>query len=192
MEIRNTKITKIKLKNFKNTEEGTLLVVGDMKNLKGSILGIYGQNGSGKTAVIEALLFLKRFIHGKSDIGKDIYPFITNGKDNMSIEVDVLCEMAPNKLFDLCYKVLFKKNNNQEAIMSEESLSYKKYEDGEWTRKRGLIESNEDGIRPQVRESEIKSLFFDGSFEMEVFKVLAQKENKSFIFSEEFVKRIEN
>lgn len=53
------RITNVAIKNFKNVNFGELSFVNNRKNFKASILGLYGQNGSGKTALIDALELLK-------------------------------------------------------------------------------------------------------------------------------------
>ena len=53
------RITNVAIKNFKNVNFGELSFVNNRKNFKASILGLYGQNGSGKTALIDVLELLK-------------------------------------------------------------------------------------------------------------------------------------
>ena len=59
------RLTGIKLKNFKNVKYGELDFCNRRKEYNASILGLYGQNGSGKTALIEALQILKYLLCGK-------------------------------------------------------------------------------------------------------------------------------
>lgn len=54
-----TRIEKIEIKNFKNVKYGQVVLKNKRKDYKASILGIYGQNGSGKTALIDAIKLLK-------------------------------------------------------------------------------------------------------------------------------------
>ena len=62
------RITKVILQNFKNVEYGEI----DFRcgkefvpyGTKADILGLYGQNGSGKTALIDALYILKELLRG--------------------------------------------------------------------------------------------------------------------------------
>ena len=49
------RIESIEIKNFKNVGYGHLDFGNSKKGYKASILGLYGQNGSGKTALIDAL-----------------------------------------------------------------------------------------------------------------------------------------
>lgn len=63
------RFTSIHLENFKNTESGTVSLSSwtPGKPLGGSdIVGLYGQNGSGKTSVIQALSILKKALTGNS------------------------------------------------------------------------------------------------------------------------------
>ncbi len=62
------RITKIVLQNFKNVEYGEIdFHCGKIfvpYGTQADILGLYGQNGSGKTALIEALYILKQLLRG--------------------------------------------------------------------------------------------------------------------------------
>ena len=57
------RLTKITLRNFKNVSFGELSLTAK-NNVDASILGIYGQNGSGKTAIIESLGILRSVLCG--------------------------------------------------------------------------------------------------------------------------------
>lgn len=88
------RLQSIELNNFKNVEHGVISLPGgqsvaealsktDLPLLKSNILGIYGQNGSGKTAVIDSLHFLQQLLRG-TKVDKDIYNYIQKGKDILS------------------------------------------------------------------------------------------------------------
>ena len=53
MEKSSVRIEKIEIENFKNVKWGQVTLKNNRKKYKASILGIYGQNGSGK--VLERL-----------------------------------------------------------------------------------------------------------------------------------------
>ena len=55
----HVRIKSMEITNFKNVRHGIINFENTRKSYKASVLGLYGQNGSGKTAVIEALLVLK-------------------------------------------------------------------------------------------------------------------------------------
>ena len=90
----------LELNNMKNVENGTVFVNGYTKkdawtkyNLDSSdVIGIYGQNGSGKTSVIQALILLRMAILGDkfSLTTKEFQKFIledyiTKGKDRLKL-----------------------------------------------------------------------------------------------------------
>ena len=66
MDRSNIRIEKITIESFKNVQRGILDLDNRRKNYRASILGLYGQNGSGKTALIDALQLLKISLCGKA------------------------------------------------------------------------------------------------------------------------------
>lgn len=59
------RIESIEISNFKNVGYGRLDFEDSKKGSKTSILGLYGQNGSGKTALIDALELLRLSLSGR-------------------------------------------------------------------------------------------------------------------------------
>ena len=51
---RFVRIENITIENFKNVKYGTLDLTNRKKNYRASIVGVYGQNGSGKTALVNS------------------------------------------------------------------------------------------------------------------------------------------
>lgn len=66
MKIENVRITNINISNFKNVISGSLDLDKSKKSRKACILGIYGQNGSGKTALIDIIELLQHLLCGRS------------------------------------------------------------------------------------------------------------------------------
>lgn len=64
MNTSTVRITQIRIENFKNVTMGKLSLENHRKDYKASILGLYGQNGSGKTALIDAIQLLKYALTG--------------------------------------------------------------------------------------------------------------------------------
>ena len=60
------RLSEILIQNFKNIQKGQLSFYNRRKKYRASILGLYGQNGSGKTALIDALQLLKYVLCGKA------------------------------------------------------------------------------------------------------------------------------
>lgn len=66
MEKYTVRVDEIVIKNFKNVEYGMIDFKNSNSKIKASVLGIYGQNGSGKTTVIDSLKLLKLILMGSS------------------------------------------------------------------------------------------------------------------------------
>ena len=64
MNIEPVRIENITIENFKNVEKGYLDLENRRKNYQASVVGVYGQNGSGKTALIDALHLLRYALCG--------------------------------------------------------------------------------------------------------------------------------
>lgn len=64
------RLAEIVLENFKSVKYGKIVLNCGKKHIpygtKADILGVYGQNGSGKTALIEAISILKHLLSGQS------------------------------------------------------------------------------------------------------------------------------
>lgn len=64
------RISKIRIENFKGVKYGEIDLKHGKKSFtpssKSDILGIYGQNGSGKSAVVEAIKLMKTLVSGES------------------------------------------------------------------------------------------------------------------------------
>jgi AAA15 family ATPase/GTPase len=64
MKSASVRITNVTIHNLKNVMNGSLSFENGRKNYRASILGLYGQNGSGKTALIDSLELLKHALCG--------------------------------------------------------------------------------------------------------------------------------
>ena len=68
------RLAALEIDNIKNVKHGKLKFA---KGKKGSILGIYGQNGSGKTVVVDCMVLLKCLLSGKK-IPSHFYYYINS------------------------------------------------------------------------------------------------------------------
>ena len=79
------RLLEITIKNLKNVKYGNI-VLNNSANIrkeftlkKADILGIYGQNGSGKTALVEAMGILKSLFTGEQ-LEKHVLALIADGE----------------------------------------------------------------------------------------------------------------
>ncbi len=186
------RILEITLKNYKNISHGKVRMseASDVENKTGNVLGIYGQNGSGKTAIISAIKIIKDIFSG-DELPEDINQYIMYGKDEA--EIDILFYIKNDiGRYKVRYKiVIFKGNGN--GFIKEESIDYwyMSYEDEEWDRVKTLIKNRYDKnyIYPKYRNEELLDLYKDKS-DFIVDKKMKFMNHKSFIFSEELLKKI--
>lgn len=91
------RIENITLKNFKNIGEGSVFF-NEFKRLErkdlsdsnySNVLGIYGQNASGKTSIIDALGIVRHLISG-GGMTFGLQNYVKKGTDNFSISISFL------------------------------------------------------------------------------------------------------
>lgn len=70
----------IEIKNLKNVYNGTIDICKES-----DIVGVYGQNGSGKTAIIQTLVLFKKIVSGEH-IRNDMNYCISVDKDECQIK----------------------------------------------------------------------------------------------------------
>ena len=87
MKNENVRITNISIKNFKNVISGSLDLDKSQRTYKACILGIYGQNGSGKTALIDTIALLQHLLCGRS-IPDNFADYINIDAKTASIEFE--------------------------------------------------------------------------------------------------------
>lgn len=121
-----------KIKNFQNIESGEINFSEAKKIQRGdideddfkNIIGLYGQNGSGKTGCLNALRVLQCLLSG-SYLNSYFNGFVMIDKEDFSISADFLIKIN-NGYYYINYDVTINKNRNA-LLVSEEKLSIKNY-----------------------------------------------------------------
>lgn len=186
------RILNLKLINFKNVGYGEVELgrIDDIDNDCGNVIGIYGQNGSGKTSIIGAMNLIRDLLIG-CPVGDEIKDQIMYGKNFMQVETDFYIKKDEELSYEISYKIkIAKKENN--IYIEDESISYKKKTENVKDRNKTLIISryDEDKIKPEYRNQEIIKIFKDKT-DFIVEKKMASKLNQSFIFSESLLNNIQ-
>ena len=195
------RLTGIKLKNFKNVKYGELDFCNRRKEYNASILGLYGQNGSGKTALIEALQILKYLLCGK-EIPEDFWDCINVDAEQAELQFifDVRIPKYSEKyeayyefkmkkeVTEYAYNWNEKKNDEQKTrlVIYDEILSYSYADKRVKVRKGPLIDTCTESVFVPVSKYECligkdKDIMTD----LIVAKKFAYKTSRSFIFSPE-------
>ena len=138
------RIISININGIKNVCHGAIKI-NTLKEIESeefkdnsSILGIYGQNGSGKSAVIDATHILKYLIKGEK-LPDDIDSLINFGSKAAMLEYSFYVKSDEFEgIID--YKFEIVKSDDNGYIVDYEKLSIKKLDEGKWSRKSTLFE----------------------------------------------------
>ncbi len=205
------RIVSFTCKNFKNIESGKIEFPSAREENPfldtADILGIYGQNGSGKTAVVDAFLFLKRLLEGKplpdhaaefilqtARQAECTFDFALDcGEQRYLLEYMFVLQRLPKE--DMVPKDRTKGERSESVFMpafvSQERISYKRYVDGRWRRRTPLIEcdsANEDlPFTPKNLWAQIHADKVQTEVQFGVAKLLAKRSSTSFLFSKEML-----
>lgn len=199
------RIMDITIKNFKNVVNGTLSFENTKKNYKASILGLYGQNGSGKTAMIDAIALLKFALSGLK-IPIKYADFINVDAEFAQIKYTLkVFNTKANSQYGVTYEFKIKKeldettqnvdapDNNEEkfrTVIYDEILSCS-YEDAE-IRKilKPLIDTSVDSdfaFEPKTKYELLIGKDKKVGNDVYAFKTIAAHTSRSFIFSRELL-----
>ena len=134
------RLESISIENFKNVKHGQLRFVNSRKDYRASILGLYGQNGSGKTALIDAIDLLQVVLKGQRVPLK------------FADYVNVETEYA-----SLCYEFSIIGNGEKYQVLYELKLTAEKIEA---TQNIDISEEGETHFKPII-EDEVLSYAYD-------------------------------
>lgn len=204
------RIQKIELENFKSVKHGEVLFNCGRKivpqDTESDILGIYGQNGSGKTSVIEAIAILERAMTGEAvpaRYSECIFPgsdfaslsftfdlqYPSETKFTRTVTYSFKIGAIPNEKFEnpdepISISALFP----SKVKIFDETITAAGYIGGEMQKKQDILTTTPDnypigpGRKIQYYVGEEKDAVI---VDLEVNKRSAAKDSKSFIFMEE-------
>ncbi|MCQ2370864.1 MAG: hypothetical protein MJ058_02260 [Akkermansia sp.] len=180
------RICSIDIENIKNVLGGPIAMphrVAGFNPDEGELLGIYGQNGTGKTAVVNALSLVQNLICGDG-LQKVAAALMTYGKPTATISILFSVE-GKSRSFDVRYSVTLERDGENVHIRRE-TLSAKSIEPN--ARYNTIVEFKEDGapatddIAPQSTLSKV--LEHCTKQDILISKVLANQESRSYIFND--------
>ena len=196
----SVRIKNITIEDFKNVQKGVLNCENRRKDYRASIVGLYGQNGSGKTALIDAVKLLKVSLCGKV-VPEKYVDFINVEKEYATVEFQF--EMRnKKKIYNIWYqfalgKVVDEAQMNDEelsdkkkykAMIFDEVVSYSYESETEKVRKGPLIDTrSSQTFGPKTKYNELLGDVADDEMEVILTKRLVQAQSRSFVFSREML-----
>ena len=183
------RLSSLQLTNIKNVKKGTIYMPNTVNKIlsadKAEILGIYGQNGSGKTAIVDALYFLQKVMIGV-DLDQSLEDYMDMDSDTAEIFADFNIFMD-DIVFEIGYRLSLSREEKV-VVISRETLSGAKNENGIRTNKTVFMDYQRDQtntiFKPQKRLDEILEENKDIKTDLIVARKMAEKSNCSYIFGE--------
>jgi AAA15 family ATPase/GTPase len=182
------RIQEITIENYKNVRHGSIDLSNKVKGYRASVLGIYGQNGSGKTALIDALKILKLVLSGRRVFDLFI--------DNIHVEAKKATFKFKFSIdeeedhFDVWYSfdIVEEKDVDRKNIqIADECLSFAYQGEKQKIRKSVLIDTDTKNVFvPKSRYHDLCGKI--DATDMLVNKKLSAKQSMSFIFARETMK----
>lgn len=197
------RIESITIENFKNVQKGVLDFENRRKKYRASIVGLYGQNGSGKTALIDAIQLLKYSLCGKS-VPNKYADYVNVEKESATLRFQFKMqkdEGVYNIWYQFSIKKVFNHSDMEDDTLAnseirykvqifDEVLSFSYLTEKEKVRKGSLIDTRTSEVFiPKSKYNELLRNMDEDVMELFLTKRLAQEQSRSFIFSREMMSR---
>ena len=184
------RLSSLTLKNIKNVKNGIIIMpLANERKFECSraeILGIYGQNGSGKTAIVDALYFLQGIITGE-ELDQRIIDYIDTDSTNAEINAEFKI-FGDNVLYEVGYHIIFSKIDDG-VIIEREYLNCAINKDGNRTNKNVFMDyqrtQTDVVFKPLKRVEELVGKDKNVKMDLIVARKIAEKSNCSYIFGKD-------
>ena len=198
------RLTSITIENFKNVKYGQLSFENNRKAYRSSILGLYGQNGSGKTALIDAIELLQYALKGQP-VPVKFADYINVESKYATLYYEFSVSNKYNKYqafyqFKLSAQIIedaknLAVNDNEEtvlkAVISDEKLSYYYENKSGKKRKSPLIDTSTQKVfTPVAKYACLVGKDKEIAMNLMVDKKVALSTSRSFVFSKELLTAI--
>ncbi len=183
------RLATLKLKNIKNVKNGRIVMPNalhkQLTDKNAEVLGIYGQNGSGKTAVADTFYYLRKIMTG-GNLDEECAEYIDAGSEQAEIEAEFII-YSGEIIYEACYRIILHKAGRGVEIL-QESLSFAKHFNGNRSNKAVIMDYQ------RVQESTVftpKKRFYEAvggdkerKMDLMAARKIAEKSKCSYIFGE--------
>ena len=183
------RLSSLTLDNIKNVKHGTIYL--PLANKKGfncdssDILGVYGQNGSGKTAIVDTLHFLQHIMLGE-ELEQNIVDYIDTSSTKAEIGADFKIS-NDDILYEVEYHIVLSRDGNV-GYIDREYLKCATIQNGSRTTKSIFMDYSrleaEAIFTPKKRLDELIGKDKEKKMDLIVARKIAEKSNCSYIFGE--------
>lgn len=183
------RLSSLKILNIKNVRSGQIVMPNTcQKHLTyktAEVLGLYGQNGSGKTAVIDTLYYLQKIMIG-STLDEEVADYIDAASDQAEIIADfnIFIETI---IYEVSYRIILQRSGDGANIVRE-TLSCAINKNDSRSNKTVFIDyqrsQTEHVFAPKKRFDEVVETNAENKTDLIVARKIAEKSNCSYIFGE--------
>lgn len=202
MQSRAVRIHSISIYDFKNIEHGEIDFTNTRKPYWASVLGLYGQNGSGKTSLINAIFILKAALSGSplpadvsnlirvgAEFAKLSFKFRISDTEDSTYSADVIYEFKIRKETTQASISFTKPKSNFYCQIFDEKISFclnTKY--GQTRKASWLDTTSASPFGPLPKRKLLLNAVTEKTFHgLIVARMLAASTSQSFIFSQQLL-----
>lgn len=183
------RLASLKISNIKNVRCGQVVMPNACRKRLSSkdaeVLGLYGQNGSGKTAVIDTMYFLQRIMIGRT-LDEELTDYIDTNVNQAEITADFNI-FEETVIYEVSYRLVLQRNEKQIEI-NRETLSCAVNKGNSRSNKTIFMDyqrsDREKIFVPKKRLDEIIEVNTENRTDLIVARKMAEKANCSYIFGE--------
>lgn len=174
------RVSAVMLENIKNVKKGTFTTNSNFNMMdQADVLGIYGQNGSGKTAVVEVFKLLKDILNGDDKFPELTTHLIYYGQKSAKVTFDFLVKNKYGEYF-VTYNVILGRGEERFVVLNE-SITYRENEKNK--RMKVLIAKEHDQI--SIRTKKVHNMVDKYRIPALVAERMSVKNATSFVFRPE-------
>ncbi len=182
------RLSSLKISNIKNVKNGQVVMPNACRKhityKNAEVLGLYGQNGSGKTAVIDTLYYLQKIMIG-GILENEMVDYIDVNENHAEIAADFVI-FVKEVIYEVTYKIILQRDGNI-ANIARETLSCAVNKDNSRSNKIMFMDYQRSDKRifaPKKRLDEVVEANIENKTDLIVAKKIAEKNNCSYVFGE--------